>query len=124
MRSLGNNSYDIDIPSNPGWAVPGEYMLFVMNANGAPSVSKTIRIAAPNGLWLTPPDDLFGTVGVNVDYGLVASANGGGTISFAAAGLPAGVTLNPSTGRLSGAPMQAGEFLVSLKATNGAGTVG
>jgi YVTN family beta-propeller protein len=121
MRSVGNNSYDIDVPSNAGWAVPGEYMLFVMNANGTPSVSKTIRIASPNGLWLTPPDELFGTVGVNLNYALSATAAGGGTISYQSSGLPLGVSLDPTTGRLSGTPSQAGDYLVALKASNGSG---
>jgi large repetitive protein len=123
IRAVGNTTFDIDVPSNPGWAVPGEYMLFVMNANGTPSVAKTIRIAAPNGLWLTPPDDLFATVGAAFDVALSATSNGGGTISFAAQGLPAGLLLDAVTGRLSGAPTQAGEYLVNLSASNGSGSV-
>jgi len=32
------------VPSNPGIALPGYYMLFALNAQGAPSVAATVRI--------------------------------------------------------------------------------
>jgi galactose oxidase len=34
----------LTIPSEPGYAVPGYYMLFALNAQGVPSVSKTLRL--------------------------------------------------------------------------------
>jgi galactose oxidase len=40
----GPNSYSLTIPSDPGVAVPGYYMLFALNSNGVPSVSSTVRI--------------------------------------------------------------------------------
>ncbi|MGU7843758.1 RICIN domain-containing protein [Burkholderia sp. AW33-5] len=42
----GDYSYSLSIPSDSGIAIPGNYMLFAMNANGVPSVSKTIQIGA------------------------------------------------------------------------------
>ena len=36
--------YSLPIPADPGVAVPGYYMLFALGPNGAPSVSKTIRL--------------------------------------------------------------------------------
>lgn len=37
--------YLVTIPSDPGVVVPGYYMLFALNANGVPSVSRTLRIS-------------------------------------------------------------------------------
>jgi galactose oxidase len=36
--------YLLTIPSDPGVVVPGYYMLFALNANGVPSVSRTVQI--------------------------------------------------------------------------------
>ncbi|MGF6291925.1 galactose oxidase early set domain-containing protein [Paraburkholderia youngii] len=36
--------YLLNIPADPGVAVPGYYMLFALNANGVPSVSRTLRL--------------------------------------------------------------------------------
>ncbi|KAG6008101.1 hypothetical protein E4U21_004983 [Claviceps maximensis] len=43
LTSTGTNQYTVDVPSDPGVVLPGYYMLFVMNANGVPSVSKTVQ---------------------------------------------------------------------------------
>lgn len=39
------NSYRLHIPANPAVVLPGYYMLFAMNNNGAPSMAHTIQIA-------------------------------------------------------------------------------
>ncbi|WP_345813111.1 RICIN domain-containing protein [Paraburkholderia sp. PREW-6R] len=36
--------YLLTIPSDPGVVIPGYYMLFALNANGVPSVSRTLQI--------------------------------------------------------------------------------
>lgn len=36
--------YLINVPADPGIVVPGYYMLFALNANGVPSVARTLRI--------------------------------------------------------------------------------
>ncbi|KAG8414670.1 hypothetical protein J3459_014163 [Metarhizium acridum] len=39
----GTNRYTADVPSDSGVLLPGYYMLFVMDENGVPSVSKTLN---------------------------------------------------------------------------------
>ncbi|KAK5442065.1 hypothetical protein LTS15_011113 [Exophiala xenobiotica] len=44
LRLTGTNTYSVTVPSDPGVALPGYWMLFVMNAAGTPSVAKTIKV--------------------------------------------------------------------------------
>jgi Putative Ig domain len=50
-------------------------------------------------------------------------ANQTGTVSFGASGLPAGLTLDPATGAVTGTPTEPGTFLVTLTADDGASTI-
>ena len=60
-----------------------------------------------------------GVVGVAFSYSITAR---NGPTSFGATGLPAGLSINKTTGVISGKPTAAGQTIVTLSATNGAGT--
>ena len=59
------------------------------------------------------------TEGVAFHYLIVAT---GSPTSYAATGLPPGLTINTSTGAITGTPTQWGTFPLTLSATNSAGT--
>jgi galactose oxidase len=42
--STGANSYSLALPSDRGVLVPGEWMLFALDANGTPSTAATVLI--------------------------------------------------------------------------------
>jgi galactose oxidase len=42
--AVSGNTATLALPSDPGILVPGPYLLFALDANGVPSVAKTIRI--------------------------------------------------------------------------------
>ena len=102
------------------------FSITATDANGqSGSRSYTLLIAAPT-LALTPASGSFTvTYGGTVSQAFTASG-GNGPYSFAASGsLPAGVTLNTSTGALSGSTIVAGSYAFTVTATdtgtNGAG---
>jgi hypothetical protein len=60
-----------------------------------------------------------GTVGTAFSYQITAS---GSPTSFGAIGLPTGLSVNTTTGAITGTPTTAGTSNVSISATNGSGT--
>lgn len=70
---------------------------------------------------LTNPGNQTGAVGVSVNLTISATDPDGNALTYSATGLPAGLTLNPSTGVISGAPTTTGSNNVTLTVSDGLG---
>ncbi|MEJ8856026.1 discoidin domain-containing protein [Variovorax robiniae] len=116
FTSLGDNNYRLYVPSNPGWALPGVYMLFAMNANGTPSVAKMVTIDGTGAPQLSAPNDQLSAVGSTLTLPVRATHAGGMTISYSADGLPEGLRIDPATGVISGSPSRTGNYVVRVSA--------
>ncbi len=89
-------------------------------AAGTTTANCSIVINPPNLTPVCPANT--GTVGV--PYSSAATATGGVgpyTFSIASGSLPAGLTLNPSTGAITGTPSSEGTFSFSIKVTDSDG---
>ena len=99
----------------------GSFPVTISAANsagtGSQSLTLTIALVAPS---ITSAGTASGTGGQSFSYQILA---GNLPTSYGVVGtLPAGVTLNPSSGLISGTPTQTGSFPVTISASNGAGT--
>ena len=73
---------------------------------------------------VTNPGSQSGTVGTAASLPIQASDTAGGTLTYAATALPAGVSINTSTGQISGTPTTAGTANVTVTATGSIGPSG
>ena len=115
----GANSYALNMPTNPGWAVPGYYMLFALDSAGVPSVAKTLLLSQTSAPLITPVDDQSSSLGSTVSLALQARNPTAATLVYRATGLPPGLVLDTATGTIRGAPSALGRYAVSVEVDNG-----
>ncbi|MEU8628296.1 M4 family metallopeptidase [Streptomyces sp. NPDC048669] len=72
----------------------------------------------PGSPAVTNPGNQTGTVGTAVSLQIQASDPGGQALTYSATGLPAGLAISSSTGRITGTPTTAGTASVTVTAKN------
>jgi hypothetical protein len=93
------------ITATNGNGTDTETLVFTITAGPPPSITSALAVSAP--------------VSVAFSYTIVAANN---PASFGATGLPAGLSINTTTGVISGTVTTAGTNNVTITATNGNGT--
>jgi O-glycosyl hydrolase len=78
-----------------------------------------------NTVTVSNPGNQTGTTGTAVSLPVTATDSASGqTLRYTAAGLPTGLSINSSTGLVSGTPTAGGTFTVTVTATDGTGATG
>ena len=121
FSTTGDNAWSLAIPGNPGVVLPGYYMLFALNASGTPSVSKMIRVDGEAAPRVVNPGTQNHSIGSPLSLAIVATTPSG-TLGYSATGLPPGLSLNATTGVISGTPIVNGQYVVTLAVSNGVAT--
>ncbi|HVD96827.1 MAG TPA: carbohydrate-binding protein, partial [Cytophagaceae bacterium] len=88
------------------------------NSSGTGSKAVTITVTQPAPV-ISSAATATGTTGTTFSYQIAASNS---PTSFGASGLPAGVSVNTTTGLISGTPTAAGTYNATVTATNSGGS--
>ena len=108
------------ISGTPTAAAVSTVTISATNAGGTGSATLTVTVAATGAApVITSSATASGTAGTAFTFTVTAS---GTPTSFGATGLPPGLTIDPSTGVISGTPTAATTSTVTLTATNATGT--
>ena len=122
-NASGNGSGTIAVPAPlpVGWGVGHGVTLLAVAASGDTSeFSACMPVtsgAAPPVLAITSGTPPGGTVGAV--YSFTVTAIGTAPIAFSATDLPAGLTIDGTTGAMTGIPVTAGSYAVVITAANG-----
>jgi subtilase family serine protease len=94
-------------------------------ATGTANFTWTINSATGNTVTVTNPGSQTGTVGTAASLQIQATDSASGqTLTYSATGLPAGLSINSSTGLITGTPTTAGSNSVSVTVKDTTGATG
>src|SRR5579859_7566117 len=117
----GGSLWGSDDPATDIQLSTGSFAMQSLWSNSATGCA--MSDAAPDTLTLTSPGSQTGAVGSTVSLQLSASSSGNYLITYFAAGLPAGLTLNSHTGFIAGTLGKAGTYGVTVAAEDETGVL-
>ncbi|WP_406445110.1 M4 family metallopeptidase [Streptomyces sp. NBC_00631] len=95
----------------------------VGNAFAGINVGSHITVPT-SGVTVTSPGSQSSTVGTAVSLQISASSTNSGSLTYAATGLPTGLSINSSTGAITGTPTTAGTYSTTVTVTDSTGATG
>jgi len=104
-----------DVPAGQWFAAQFQQLV----TNAFPAI-----LAGAGTVTVTNPGSKTATVGTATSLQITASDTAGGTLSYAATGLPAGLSISTTTGLISGTPTTAGTSSVTVTAHDSTGPSG
>jgi endo-1,4-beta-xylanase len=130
-RCVGITQWDVSdadswVPGTfSGW---GAATMFDNNYQPKPAytaVQNALGGSGGNTVTVTNPGARTGTVGTATSLQITATDSAAGqTLTYSASGLPTGLSINTSTGLISGTPTAAGTFTATATATDATGASG
>ncbi|MEU1445664.1 M4 family metallopeptidase [Streptomyces mirabilis] len=94
-------------------------------ANAFAGINVGSHVTPPSsGVTVTNPGSQSSTVGTAVSLQISASSTNTGSLSYAATGLPTGLSINSSTGAITGTPTTAGTYSTTVTVTDSTGATG
>lgn len=117
-KTVGSYGSSLSVSGTPTTSGTFVFSVTVRDSESTPQVLTGTYSVTVNPLpWSTEyPATLTGTVGV--PYSGTFTATNGVTVTWTATGVPPGLSMNSSTGTLSGTPTTAGSYLLSVSATD------
>jgi beta-glucosidase len=111
-------------PDGGGWTAPaGAYAIGVGDSSANLPLTGTLTLADPVGpdaVSMSTPAPQATPVGSTVDLQMSATDSAPGqTLSYTASGLPGGLSINPSTGAITGTALFSESDIVTVTATDG-----
>jgi hypothetical protein len=80
--TAGNGTLSVQAPANGAYAPPGDYMLFIVNKSGTPSVAATVHIAAAPPTTPSTPTNVTAVAGTgSASVSWTAPSDGGSQIT-------------------------------------------
>ena len=123
-------SLQVQAPTRAGDATPGTYMLFVINDKGVPSEAKMVSVGISGtsnpatSPVLTAPAPQTTVIGTAVTLQVTASDPNGDALTYNATGLPPGLSINVTTGKITGTPTATGNYTPTLSVSDGVNVAG
>ncbi|GAB3702285.1 hypothetical protein GCM10027592_31550 [Spirosoma flavus] len=127
LTATGGNTYRWEDNSTAALrtvSVAGTYSVTATSSNGCPATATTTITSSTGLITVTNPATSTGLM--NAPFSQTFTASGGGSpysFSLVSGTLPTGLTLSPA-GVLAGTPGQAGNFPITLRATDANGCAG
>jgi len=111
--------YELTAHSSLNVMTPGYWMLFGLNSAGVYSVAKIILVDAINSVSIAVPGNQAAYVGQAASLQMIGSGPAGSVRTWSATGLPTGLSINSTSGLISGTPTVLGPFSVQIGLTDG-----